>query len=431
MPRPVSLRDDKTMDPWPGQSDTISPSDIHTSDIKYHSVRSAYLRDPGTPHPPVLAASPFIPRALIDHLMRNKKDSALGVKYVPGDAITDMEGAAHTFLTPLVRAWMHGDYAYKGAHTMLPFPPYSDPSNMDWKGPSEQARELIVSAAIQPDFEDTRVMLALARVGNVPFAGADWPEWSASVPSAEEKKKPGVRAKYDERVRAHLVHHLVGSLPALSQIQPMSTQQAIAYIEAGNHPRGAYATLPRGAVVSLDLLWRVYVEMLSNELGGLEALAPQGYVYTSDPPAIFAREADATLLNRLQAAALAHLVQANPGRLKHMRIFAFNDYADPHALPVFARALNGTGVRVMRKADLFPASKGGHYAPPKEGRGAYLVIHNNSDAFGQNIETEGPSSSMDGAIGCASSAAWSLQRHRKDLTSQILSRAARLRVRIP
>lgn len=44
---------------------------------------------------------------------------------------------------------------------------------------------------------------------------------------------------------------------------------------------------------------------------------------------------------------------------------------------------------------------------------AALVIHNNSDAFGQTIETEGQSS-MDGVIGVNSDAAVLLSRQRKD-----------------
>jgi len=137
--------------------------------------------------------------------------------------------------------------------------------------------------------------------------------------------------------------------------------------------------------------------------------------------------ANATLLNRVQSSALAHLVAQNPGRLANMRIFAFNDYADPGVIPLFRQSLAGTNVRVMSKAELFPSATDGRYAPPPEGAGALLVIHNNSDAFGQNIETEGPNSSMDGAIGCASSAAGSLRRDLPGLTSQVLSSALRLR----
>lgn len=48
-----------------------------------------------------------------------------------------------------------------------------------------------------------------------------------------------------------------------------------------------------------------------------------------------------------------------------------------------------------------------------------LVLHNNSDAFGQNIETEGETS-MDGVIGYNSDAAVQLERGRSDLVNIIV-----------
>jgi hypothetical protein len=48
-----------------------------------------------------------------------------------------------------------------------------------------------------------------------------------------------------------------------------------------------------------------------------------------------------------------------------------------------------------------------------------LVLHNNSDGFGQNIEHEG-ASSMDGMIGLGSNAYLALQRTRKDLCTYIV-----------
>ncbi|CAK9784378.1 hypothetical protein CC85DRAFT_195576 [Cutaneotrichosporon oleaginosum] len=393
---------DGSMPRFPGRSDKLV--DAPTG----HSVRKHYMQH--LQPAPLLSRSPFIPRAMVEHLMRKKKDAAISIKYMPGDAISNMEGTAHTFLTPIVFARMHGDYAYEGSHTVLPY--------------AGRAREVVVSAAIQPDFEDCNGMMALARLEHHAIQGVDWPQWGQNIASASEKANPSTRASYDRDVRAHLIHHLVKRLPALHEVHPLSVPQAIAQLEAGA-THGA-VRLPK-AVVSLDLLFRVYVEALANELGALEAVCPS-YVYTSDPPAIFARECDATLLNRLQAAALAHLVALNPGRLKNMRIFAFNDYADPQAVWHFQKALQGTGVKVMRKADLFPSTNGGYYSPPAEGKGALLVLHNNSDAFGQNIETEGPGGSMDGAIGCNSSVAGSVRRDRHDLVSRVLKRGERLRV---
>jgi hypothetical protein len=402
---PVPLQDGGTMMAFTGRSDKLVDAPVG------HGVRKHYLHNPLGP--PLLSRSPFIPRAMVEHLMRRKKDAAISIKYTPGDAISNMEGTAHTFVTPLVFARMHGDYAYKGSHTVLPY--------------AGRAREVIVSAAIQPDFEDTQGMMALARLEHHPIQGVDWPNWGQNIASAHEKGNPAIRAAYDRDVRAHLVHHLVKRLPALSEVQEiMPLHIALQMLDAGCSCYDSFVRLPKG-VVSLELLFRAYMEALSNELGALEAACP-AYVYTSDPPAIFARECDARLLNRIQAQALGKLVELNPGRIKNMRIFAFNDYADPDVMTHFRGALEGTHVKVMRKADLFPANQGGYYAPPKEGKGALLVLHNNSDAFGQNIETEGPGGSMDGAIGCNSSVAGSVRRDRSDLVSQVFKRGERLRV---
>ena len=58
-------------------------------------------------------------------------------------------------------------------------------------------------------------------------------------------------------------------------------------------------------------------------------------------------------------------------------------------------------------------SRAGLYTPPPEAEGAMLVVHNNSDALGQNIESEYAGGSLDGVIGAYSSAAGSLMRDRE------------------
>ncbi|BEJ17286.1 hypothetical protein CspHIS471_0606870 [Cutaneotrichosporon sp. HIS471] len=403
-PASVLLHGGNTMSGFKGRSDRLINAPTG------HGVRRHYLN--AMLGPPLLSRSPFIPRAMVEHLMRRKKDAAISIKYMPGDAISNMEGVAHTFVTPIVLALMHGDYAYKGSHTVLPY--------------AGRAREVVVSAAIQPDFEDTNGMMALARLEHYSIQGEDWKAWNQNIASPDEKYNNSMRVNYDARVRSHLIFHLIKRLPSLSEVQTLSVSQAIKHIEHGGTTKGMAVQLKKG-VVSLELLFRSYVEALSNEIGALEATCLK-YVYTSDPPAIFARECDATLLNRLQAAALKHLVNLNPGQIKNMRIFAFNDYADPQSVSYFASALLMTPTMVMSKSDLFPTSQGGYYWPPPEGRGCLLVLHNNSDAFGQNIETEGPGGSMDGAIGCNSSVAGSLRRNRHDLVSQIFERGARLPV---
>ena len=80
--------------------------------------------------------------------MKEKKDYAIGVKYKTGDAITNMEGAMHTFLIPIACIHMLGDYKWSNGHNINRFPP-------------GMARKLILSAAVQPDLEFDNVIMKI------------------------------------------------------------------------------------------------------------------------------------------------------------------------------------------------------------------------------------------------------------------------------
>jgi hypothetical protein len=173
-------------------------------------------------------------------------------------------------------------------------------------------------------------------------------------------------------------------------------------------------------IISLELLFNTAIHQLRNEFSALEILAPQGYIYTQDPASIFAREIGADFLNRLMFAALKHLSSENI--FTNMRAYAFNDYADKGGMKLAEAALEKQRhVRVLKKWSLFKGQED-TYDPSgiEGGEGAWLVIHNNSDGFGQNIETEGEFGSLDGAVGANSSAAASLERSREDLLSYIV-----------
>jgi hypothetical protein len=357
--------------------------------------------------------------------MRNKRDRAFKRKFYAlsgSDAITNMEGAAHSFITPLVPIWMHGDYIYRGHHGVVDFP------DQVVDGTKVQtARRVVLSALIQPDFETSQVMYAVSVLGAEPFLGEEIDLATFTVPSVKEKQDDAKRAAYDLRLRKHMVYHLVGShtLPARSAVTPMTEDEAISYLEDGRSPVNQYVT-PRhdaDAALSLELLFRSACETLANELSAVEAACPQGYVFTASPPVIFARTLGPTLLNRLFIRALAHIAERNP--LPRLRAFAFGDHADPAVVPLVAAALaHLPQVAVLRRADLFPDPPG-TYTPPAGAEGALLLIHNNSDGFGQNIEYEAVTS-LDGAIGSYSSAAASLRRDRPDLVDHMLPAAARL-----
>lgn len=407
----------KHINPFSGRSDVLTKTDVPVgSDPRKH-----YLKNPHSCLPPRINSSAFVPKELIEHLMRMKKDSAIGVKFNSGnnppDAITNMEGAMHTFVTPIVLGFLHGDYIYNQGHGMTRF------ATLD---KMQQARPVIISGQIQPDFEGTRVLAVLCALRQERSIGKPLPA-TFSIMDTPEKQKSNKRAEYDAMLRQHMIYHLTqahilssaGETDSPGKVLDITEATSLLeYIIKAPSPsfgaiRKFYLRTPNGFILSLEMLFNIAVHQLQNELSALEALCPQGYVYTSDPPSIFAREIGATILNRLQFVALRLLACGNA--FSNMRVFAFNDYADPEAISLLKSALsNQPHIQVLPKSALFKGPKGTYKALPGC-EGALLVIHNNSDAFGQNIETEHEGGSLDGAIGANSSAAASLQRERLDL----------------
>lgn len=294
----------------------------------------------------------------------------------------------------------------------------------------QQARTVLISAQIHPDFEGPNVMLAACVLMQDAFVGQPLPA-DFVVLDVAAKQDSSRRKAYDASLRRHMVAHLTQGkrLPSVGEVaaQTMSSAKAIALLEkliraispSSEGFGELFVCAPNGAVLALEILFNTYVHQLRNELSALEAICPLGYVYTCDPPSIFAREIGATILNRLQFAALKHL--ALQSTFSNMRAFAFNDYNDGDAVALVKAALSRhqSQVQVVPKSSLFKGPKCTYGALPGT-EGALLVIHNNSDGFGQNIETEWESSSLDGAVGSNSSAAASLHRARPDLVAHLM-----------
>jgi hypothetical protein len=329
---------------------------------------------------------------------------------------------------------MIGDYKYQYGHGVVIFGSADNPNG---DGKFRLTRSVALSASIQPDFETPKVMLRVSKldvnevIGKNLLGGrtdGDGPWENCSVQDKNDHPK---RAKYDARLRAHMVYHLVPShrLPARKEIgNPMSVNDTIKFLESiiqssddvKDKLVDSFMETLNDQVVSLELLYNTAVQQVINEFSALEAMIPQGYVYTYDPPSIFAREIGSPILNRLFLAAIKAV--SNHNRFTNMRTFAINDYADPKLVDLARNALSapigdvdqGNTVQCVGKRHVF-GGKDGLYVASDHEKGAMLVIHNNSDGFGQNIETEGSGGSLDGAIGANSSAAASLERTREDL----------------
>ncbi|VHO05040.1 hypothetical protein [Candidatus Rhabdochlamydia sp. T3358] len=366
--------------------------------------------------PVIISQSAFVSKAMTEHLMTNKKDSALGVKYKKGDKITNMEGALHTFVTPICPVTMLGDYIYKKRHGILLL------NNM--------GRRVVLSAAIQPDFElagNDEVIMKIVEIKQQPVIGQELPSdfqplWNQSKWNQEvfEKKLK----QYEESLQKHLIYFLTKKhrLPALHEVQNIITyQETIELLEQLIlkedvdilEALGDKFSVLNDHVISLEALFTIYTHQLCNEFSVLEHMLPQGYVYTINPPAIFTTQIggvkNVNLLNRLQILSFKQLKKTSS--FENLKVIGFNNYSDKEAINLFRHVFFDK--IVVETQALFEQ---GHYSM----KDPYaLVLHNNSDAFGQNIETEGPSS-LDGVIGSYSDAACHLQRNRENLVRFVM-----------
>lgn len=390
-------------------------ADVNSSQLQNSRYRSRedFLADKDFVLPPLfLSKSEFVPDHLARHLMQNKKDSALGVKYAEGDGITPMEGAMHTFLTPITKIQMNGDYRYFQGHQVSLH--------------EEQTRPVILSASIHPDFECSgkyqEVIMPLVALKQKAVVGQPLP--NSYRPLAERTDPRGINFQrelpdYENALLAHMIYHLRRShvQPSIEQVPGEVLDELTAkarleslilmdeVVDTAALLEDLYVSV-KGNTISLEVLFALYLNQIRNEFSVLEATLPQGYVYTIDPPAIFARNfGTVSILNRLQILAMKELYRKSP--FTRLKMIGFNDFQDKGAIAFYQRTF--PCVIVVRKDECFLGEEG-KYSVEKE---YALVEHNNSDAFGQNIETEGPTS-KDGVIGSYSSAAAALSRRRSD-----------------
>lgn len=419
-------------------SNTLVEFDVSIPDDPEIFPREIFLNSASHPTPPpILTASPWVPKPLIEFLMRNKRDVGIATKWLGGkqskngkqemDCITNMEGAMHTLLIPLVKATFSHDFLYMG--------PTSPPATyLQGKG-----RQVVLSAAIQLDMElsdpKDAVIFRICQLENNPILGEPLAENFSILPT-KDKQNAKKRSVYDEMLRKHMIFHLTanGALPSKEQVSPLTTVAAVREIEEIIAGKGdarnlqGKAILVKGRILSLEVLYNLYKNQLENELLALENLCPQGYVYTVNPPNIFlgaiGKSKNGKFLNRLQALAMKEM--ADKGVLKNMKKIGFAHFSDPEGLVQYQKAMARANVDVMKLHALMNDQTGPFIFqtnPPKYllNEKWALVLHNNSDAFGQNIETE-DLTSQDGFAGVYSDTSKGLLRNREDLCQHIWQR---------
>lgn len=356
------------------------------SDVRKHFLERYYEVDQA-----VVGVSPIVPQALVSHLLSTKKDGALKVKYETGDSITNMEGAMHTVVVPIApHVLIFGDHRYENEHRVPLFPA---------KNGHLQARPVIISALVQPDFENHSVLFDLIKLDRNAVGEPLEDNWQPA--SAEKKANPKFYIEYEKSLKQHMIYHFTAAKALPSNAVALSKEDLIARIREGQREGLFYKT--HGSLLSIEMLLNIVYEQQRVEHKLLHELCPNGYAYTWDPPAIFAKTIDSDILDEVWAAAMLRLT---PTRLK---LLAFNDWNNANIIVRLTLAMH---VPVVAKGSLFL----GHnqsYLPPKQLRDCALVLHSNSDAFGQNVETEVEFTSLDGALGAKSSLAAHLHRAHK------------------
>lgn len=244
--------------------------------------------------------------------MRSKKGSAIGVKFEKikhnPDRITNMEGALHTFVNPMVEVLIHGDYIWSGGRSIQRF---------GSQGGRQIARRVLLSALVQQDFENEEVMLKVARLEDLEFIGLPTLPEMLSVQAKQDDER---RRKYDWDIRRYIIYHLIPShrLPTRKSATStaMDLQQTLAFLAdlIRNHPADSLPSLVQGTAIryqtyfiSLEVLFMTALHQIRNEFYLLEQLCSgQGYLYSFNPPAIFMRFGDhgTELLSRVHVAAL-------------------------------------------------------------------------------------------------------------------------------
>lgn len=346
--------------------------------------------------------------SMVEHLMRHKKDTALGVKYTKGDMISNMEGLLHTFVTPIVGIRMRGDYRWRGYHSHKTLP-------------SDTAREVILSALIQPDFENNNIMWKLVILDQYHIQGKSMRDNEFDYTGDKKNWNLEQIKNYDDKVLKHIINYIApnGRKPGIYEIDEkriFKYKNAVKLLEQliveenviseiFNITKISFAKFiykSKKYIMSLGIMFNVIFNMMENEFKAFELLLPQGYIYTISPPVIFVKmlNSDSSILDRLQMLAIKVLLKL--GKIQNLKGISFTPFM-PHMNnwnQLYSSFIDISKIKLYDTSTLYNQKL--KYA---------VIIHNNSDGFGQNIETE-QESSMDGVVGSVSDAAKALLRNR-------------------
>ncbi len=388
--------------------------------------------------PIVVTCSSVISPQFMAETTNRLAERAIGQKFedIEGGLLTNGDAELRSYGLAIVETMLKGDIVYKQGLVCNPF------------GQDGMVRKVLLSTFIQPDFEkecSTLASFSLSFETIYPQPTCP-PLLSEEVlRSKEEDLSQQQIQRHEREIKAYLAYQLNGgrALPSkeecIARAVPLTgdLDLDIQLLEEG--AVCGDETVVKGLLESLiadpdltpegiqEKVSRIYVQVgeeifpalmllnkysktLEAELVALERTCPQGYVYTFDPPSIFATlfGCNPTFLNRFHILALKYMNRKGDCPLNNMRAFAFNDFLDENALALLEKIGFPPGVTIMNKVALFAT---GNYVAPPGTEACPLVLHNNSDGYGNNILSEISLGSMDGLFCCESTAGISLAQN--------------------
>lgn len=395
--------------------------------------------------PPITFKPPFMSTSLTKHLLTKKTDTTfMGQKWKPGSQITNMEAAFASFMAITTVAYTPTTTMWEGAA-----------GTQIKHNEGNKLCPIIVSGTIQPDLEkgvttkknsnevisDDRVILKMAEISTAEQKGKlhDLTKLDQAREKLDKNSAQGVE-KYDNMLKEHMIYHLYDdhSIPTkVNDLKFNQLEEIAAKIEKGENPKDllkgtAFTTIGGEKQLSLEFFFNFYREQLRNELNALDLQAPNGYVYTIDPPQIFLQgisgdnamkmndniKGNQKFFNMVQAMALCDLKKEGYGQ--NIKAIGFNSYtegANSPTLQFFTKNI-GEGVIVKDKKELF--EEGSYKGVSEDPNNAQFVLveHNNSDGGNNYISNEG-CSSADGYKGTQTTAAFSIGNNARGITDHI------------
>lgn len=355
--------------------------------------------DMESPKPIICFNETMVPKCYVEHILKSKinRINSIGSKYVADSAITNMEAVLNTWIVPL--------YAInKTADSQDIVPPFNVVTFQN-----NSARQTIMSASIQPDFEvidGSSIFMNIVELKAEKTLG-ELLTLPIIIPSNDNKNIDVIRTAYDENIRKHIIYNLISdhNLPSIAEaradqnymIMTVNDCKELLYDTIVHAQAHEYVVVKNkfiefnGKLLSVEALFNTYVLQLTIELSGLNSILLQGYIYTIDADDRFTTGFDKYLMILFKLVALKYLYAIDRQMFSNMKCISVNTLLFPNN-PDNSNIINRLNVifnvpnaiSVVEYSRLFKINNPnrGVYIGCQLDAGFALVEHNNFDGFG-------------------------------------------------